>query len=371
MMKVNEIIKVLENWYPPYLAEEGDPIGLQVGRKTAACRRILVALEVTAPVVKEAIKLKADLIVTHHPLLFRPIKKLTDSDPRYSLLESLMQHRIAVYSMHTNLDFSPDGTCFSLADEMGLQNIRPLIPLPQKLFYKIAVFVPESHLEKVSQAIFNAGGGVIGNYESCSFRLQGIGTFRGNDNTHPFIGKVGNLEAVEETRLEVLIPKVKIHSVIAALKTSHPYEEPAYDIYPLDNQHPQASIGVKGDLKNPVALDNFAQSLKRKMKIPWMKVVGKPQHKIKTVGVITGSGADFIPQAQANGCDILITGDLKYHIAQDALSQGFCVLDIGHYFSEAHFMPVLYKRLQDYAQATDGSFQCYLSKTGADPLRVI
>ncbi len=371
IMKVNAIIKVLESWYPPYLADAGDPVGLQVGRRTADCQRLLAALEVTGPVVKEAIRLQVDLIVTHHPLLFRPVKRLTDSDPRYSLFESLIQHQIAVYSLHTNLDFSPGGTCHSLAGDIGLLNIRALLPADHVKFHKLTVFVPETHLEKVSYAIFEAGGGIIGDYDYCSFRLKGTGTFRGSEKSKPFLGKAGTFETAEEIRLEVLVPAAQTETVIRAMRSAHPYEEPAYDIYLLENPHPQASIGVKGELKTPMKLDDFAKALKRNLKIPWMKAVGNPKQKIKTVGIITGSGADYISRAQAAGCDLLITGDLKYHAAQDALSQGFCVLDIGHYFSEARFIPVLHHRLQKHIQDSNLNLKCYLSKTGADPLRLI
>jgi len=371
MIKVQDIINILETNFPPYLAESWDKIGLQVGNPKTTVRKILVTLDVTESAIKEAIQQKANLIISHHPFIFHPIVSLIESDIQTRIISLLLKYKISVYVAHTNLDFAPDGTCHSLAKELKLHNIRGLNPVYESAFKKLVVFVPLSHLEKVSQAMFSAGAGIIGDYSHCSYRIEGTGTFQGSDSTNPFLGKAGKLETVKETRLEVLVPADKVQIVLRAMRSAHPYEEIAYDIYPLENPHPKTSKGVIGELPKPVLLNRWAKDVKSQLRLKGLRIIGKPDWQIRTVGVVTGSGADFIPNAVRQGCNAMVTGDVKYHQSLYALDCGLAVLDIGHYPSESRYLLVLVKQLTKSIKTLKWNIPVVVSRTGSDPFRFL
>ncbi len=369
MAKIQDIIDVLETMFPPYLAESWDKVGLQVGNPKTPGKKIFLTLDVTESSVKEAIQQKANFIISHHPFIFDPITSLVDSETHTRIISLLLKNKISVYVAHTNLDFAPGGTCHSLAEELKLQDIRGLSPVYEQKYKKIVVFVPSTHLEKVSQAMFHAGAGVIGDYSSCSYRIDGTGTFKGSESSNPFLGKAGQLETVKETRLEILVPANKVPDVLKAMRSTHPYEEVAYDIYPLENPHPQASKGVIGTLSKVVKLDTWAKEVKSLLRLKGLRVIGRPDKKIRTAAIVTGSGSDFIADAVREKCDALLTGDMKYHQALHALDIGLAVLDVGHYPSEARYMPVLAKRLNKTFKSLDWQIPIIVSKTGSDPFR--
>jgi dinuclear metal center YbgI/SA1388 family protein len=369
MAKIQDIINILETMFPPHLAESWDKVGLQVGNPKTPVKKIFLTLDVTETAVKEAIQQKTNLIISHHPFIFDPIKSLVDSEVHTHIISLLLKNKISVYVAHTNLDFSPGGTCHSLAEELKLQNIGGLSPVYEQKHKKIAVFVPSSHLEKVSQAMFSAGAGIIGDYSSCSYRIDGTGTFKGSESSKPFFGKAGQLETVKETRLEMLVPANKVQDVLKAMRSAHPYEEVAFDIYPLENPHPQASKGVIGTLSKIEKLDSWAKEVKSLLRLKGLRVIGKPEQKIRTVAIVTGSGSDFITDAVREKCDALVTGDMKYHQALHALDLGLAVLDVGHYPSEERYMPVLAKRLNKTFKSLNWQIPIVVSKTGSDPFR--
>ena len=366
MATVQDIIKILEQWYPPQLAESWDRIGLQVGSRSREVKTIYLTLDVDLAAVKQAVKMQADLILSHHPFLFSPLHHLTEPDAKTEIVKLLLKHDISVYVMHTNLDYAPGGTCHYLAGLMGLLKIKPLASLDTMKFKKIAVFVPESHILKVSTAMFSAGAGIIGDYTDCSFRLKGSGSFRGSRDSNPFSGKPGVFETVEEIRLEVMVPEHLVNAVIGALRGAHPYEEPAYDIYPLENTHPKASQGVYGQLPKPIKLGSFGMQLKKNMKLDALRMVGDSNTLIKSVAVVTGSGGDFIKAALRRKCDVLVTGDLKYHQSMDALTDGLNLLDVGHYPSEAIYLPELERRLKEYLSSRSWKLKTIISTCGKD-----
>ena len=371
MPRLQEFISLIESWYPPHLAEDWDKIGLQVGNSKANLKKVFLTLDITEPAVKESIQQKANLIISHHPLIFNPIISLPESESHTKIISLLLKKKISVYVAHTNLDFSPGGTCHSLAEELKLKNIRGLSLVYEARYKKLVTFVPKSHLEKVAKAMFEAGAGVIGDYSQCSFRLEGQGTFRGSESSNPYLGKAGQLETARETRLEVLVSEDKVNRVVYAMKSAHPYEEVAYDIYTLENPHPKASKGVIGELPKVTTLDRWAKLVKSQLRLKGLRIIGKLNRKIRRVAIVTGSGSDFIQDAVREKCDALITGDMKYHQALNALNLGLAILDIGHYHSEARYMPVLAKRLTKEFKKLDWKIPVVVSQTGSDPFRFI
>ena len=255
-LQVAHIIQVFEEWAPKWVAWEKDNVGLQVGNTRRNVTKILVTLDVNQHIVDEAITQKADLIVSHHPLLFRPPSSVTADDAIGTLVLQLAERKISLFSAHTNLDFTRGGVSFALAEQLNLHGIQFLSPLKKSLA-KIIVFIPDAYTGRVMNAMAQAGAGVIGNYSSCSFGTKGTGSFYGAPASSPFVGRNGKLESVEETRLEMIAPRTDVARVIAALKGVHPYEEPAYDVYFIENTNPNFGMGALGRLPKPQSLEHF------------------------------------------------------------------------------------------------------------------
>jgi dinuclear metal center YbgI/SA1388 family protein len=342
---LSQLIDVFEEIYPRYLAEPGDKIGLQLGNPNQSVQRILLTLDITPTVVEEAIKTKTNLIIAHHPLIYTPLSTIVSNSPLEQMIAKLIEHHIAVYIAHTNLDFAPDGTTRYLANLLGLLEQKSLVPFTHAKLKKLVVFIPATHIDKVAQSIFDAGAGVIGNYSECSFRSQGIGTFRAGDKAKPFLGKIGKLESASEIRFETIVPEAVLAQVISAMLRSHPYEEVAYDIYPLDNPHPQSAICISGKLAKPIKLAEFAKQIKRNLKLDIIRFIGKPNRIIKTAAVIAGSGMSVLNSVINAGVDAFLTGDIKYHQAREAELANLALIDIGHYPSEIIYLPILKKKL--------------------------
>ncbi|MDI6783657.1 MAG: Nif3-like dinuclear metal center hexameric protein, partial [bacterium] len=366
--KLSEIVATLEKSFPLYLAEPGDKIGLQIGDPNQSIRRILLTLDIISEVVAEAIKNKVNLIISHHPLIYTPLPSLVTSSPLARMITHLIEKHIAVYIAHTNLDFAPDGTTRYLANLIGLQEQKNLIPFDKPNLKKLVVFVPTTHLDHLTQAIFDAGAGVIGNYSECSFRTEGTGTFRAGDTARPFIGEVGKLELAKEIRFETIVPGAVLSKVITAMINAHPYEEVAYDIYPLDNPHPQAVVCLSGKLAKPIKLIDFAKFVKKKLKLDTLRIVGNQNRRIQTAAVVAGSGMSFFDAIKHSGVDVFLTGDVKYHQAQDAELHHLALLDIGHYPSEGIYLPILKKKL---AAALPQTVAISISKQNQNPFKTI
>jgi dinuclear metal center YbgI/SA1388 family protein len=342
---LSQLIDIFEKTYPPYLAAPGDRIGLQLGNPDQPINRILVTLDITPPVVDEAIKTKTNLIIAHHPLIYTPLSTLTTASPLERLLIKLIEHHIAVYIAHTNIDFAPDGTTRFLANLLGLQEQKNLVPFNEAKLKKLVVFIPSTHIDQVAQSIFDAGAGVIGNYSECSFRTQGTGTFRAGDKAKPYLGKIGQFESADEIRFETIVPEAILARVISAMLRVHPYEEVAYDIYSLDNPHPQSAICISGKLAKPMKLAEFAKQVKQQLKLDTIRIIGKPNRIIRTAAVIAGSGMSLLDSVINAGVDVFLTGDIKYHQAREAELAELALLDIGHYPSEIIYIPILKQKL--------------------------
>jgi dinuclear metal center YbgI/SA1388 family protein len=343
-MTVKEISQVLEVWAPKELAWERDNVGLQIGDEKRRVKKILLSLDCSKRVIEEAKKKEIDLIICHHPLFFHPLKSVQKQTRTGAMVVELAKREIAVYSAHTNLDVTTNGVSVALAETIGLQNINVL--LSQKdMQKKIVVFVPHQYVDKVTKAMAEAGAGVIGNYEYCSFQLEGTGTFRGTMLANPFVGKTGTLEKVQEVRLEMIVPNGKVRTVLNAMKSVHPYEEVAYDVYPLSNETSQYGAGAIGEFKRPMTVASFIGTIKRKLHTRAIRCSSNPPAKIKRVAVCGGSGSDLLSEAIRQQADAFVTADVRYHTFQEA-ENVIALIDAGHFETE---FPIL-KKLASYLQ---------------------
>ncbi|MDP4163661.1 MAG: Nif3-like dinuclear metal center hexameric protein [Bacillota bacterium] len=331
MKKVNghEIIGLFEQFSPKDYAMEGDKVGLQIGRLNQKVERVLIALDVLEEVIDEAIEKKVQLIIAHHPIIYRPLQKLvTDSLPG-RLFEKLIKHDISVYVAHTNLDVAVGGVNDMLASALGLENTEVLVPTVEILLKKLVVYVPSENANDVREALGKAGAGAIGNYSGCSFSSTGTGRFLPGENTTPHIGIQGKLEEVEETRIETIIPEHLVKKCISAMIKAHPYEEVAFDIYPVENKGELLGLGRVGTVKE-TTLEQFALRAKEALEVDSVRIVGDLQAVIKKVAVLGGDGNKYWSQAKFKGADVYVTGDIYYHTAHDAMMQGLNMLDPGH-----------------------------------------
>ena len=344
-MTCNDIIKNIEYWAPRETAWKKDNVGLQAGAPNRKVSNILLSLEVTSRVVEEALKKNCNLIITHHPFIFTPIKQLNFSNDKNSIiLQTLIKNDISLYSAHTNLDFTKDGVSFMLAKKIGLKKINFLKKLKSNQ-YKLYVNVPIDAVDKVADAIFEAGGGVIGEYSGCSFRQKGEGTFYGSALSNPMVGKKEIFERVDEVKLEIIVDAWKINSAIKALKTAHPYEEPAFDVVPLENENINFGAGAVGEFETPIKVDDFFSLLKKNLELKNFRYSKSKKLKIKKVAVCGGSGGDLLNEAINWGADAFVTADVKYHTFHDAESKIY-LIDAGHYETEIHVMTEVERRLK-------------------------
>ncbi|BCJ86201.1 Nif3-like dinuclear metal center hexameric protein [Effusibacillus dendaii] len=364
---VADIIRILETWVSPGLAMQGDRIGLQVGRSQAPVSRILTTLDVTEEVVDEAIAVGAQMIVSHHALIYSPIKKLLTDSYQGRLIAKLLTYDISVYAAHTNLDIAEGGVNDVLARLFELQDVQILDRLQNQRLKKLVVFVPQTHHEAVLQAVCEAGAGYIGNYSHCTFNTPGMGTFLPGESTNPYTGEPGRLERVEEVRLETVLPEDRQESVIRAMLAAHPYEEVAYDLYPLEIMGKPSGIGRVGLLPVDCTLEEFAVLVKQRLDIAGLRIVGDRKRTVRKVAVLGGSGAGWIDAALAHGADVLVTADLKYHEAQDALFRGLALLDPGHNGMEKWIAPVVADFLNEKAMDLGLPIKALASNVRTEP----
>lgn len=339
MYTVNNVIDVLNSFAPPTLAESWDSIGLMVGSKKQAISKVLCALDLNGEVVEEAIAVGANLIVTHHPFIFKPIKNIDCDTPMGSIIQKLIKHDIAVFSMHTNFDVTTGGINDYLAERIGLCDIQPLQVTSSYKLQKLVVYVPQTHYEVVRAALTAHNEATIGNYKGCTFGAQGTGTFIPLEGSQPYLGQVHTLEEVKEVKLECLAEPREIPALMEVIKKVHPYEEVAYDVYNLENIEHCEGIGRVGACE-PIKVSAFIETLKHLFNIPYVRLVAKEDRVISKIALCSGSGGSFIGIAAAKA-DLYITGDVSFHEAQEALSKGLVVVDVGHYASENIAMPVI------------------------------
>ena len=336
-VRVQDITGLLNRLYPPQFAEDWDNVGLQVGDPQAAVTKILVCLDPTCAALEQAAAGNAQLVISHHPLIFRPLKSLTPSDATGKLVWQAARAGIAVASVHTNLDRARPGLNDWLAERLQLHDTTPLQFGQGQELFKLVVFVPATHLDQVAETLFGAGAGQIGNYDRCSFRTDGIGTFRAGAGAEPFIGRQGEMAAVDEVRFEALVPAEQLARVTQKLLKAHPYEEVAYDLLPLANRREDIGLGRIGRLAQAVALEAFAGQVQAALGCDALRWVGEPTRRVSKVALCGGSGASLLADAVRQGADVLVTGDVKYHDAKIAQELNIGLIDAGHFATE-HLM---------------------------------
>lgn len=369
-VKCQVIIDAMERLAPKHLAESWDNVGLLIGSPAQRITKLLVTLDVTKAVVDQAVQDGVDMIITHHPILFKAVSRIRTDVPQGQILASLLKANIAVYAAHTNLDIATGGVNDILASKLNLQNSEPLAVSYTEKLCKLVVFVPKTHMEVVRRAISEAGAGHMGNYSHCTFSSDGTGSFLPLDGARPYIGSNGVLEYVEEARLETIVPEKISRRVLKAMLKVHPYEEVAYDLYQLINSGHSLGLGRVGKLVAPVPLAEFITQVKMVLGIEYVSVAGSGDKIIKKVAVCGGSGAGFINRTAFVGADVLITGDVKYHEAQDALAAGIAVIDAGHFATENPVVSYVAEYLSECGTKDKWAVDIHIDTVNKDVFRV-
>ncbi len=361
-MQIKDITNELEAFAPLSLQEDYDNCGLIVGQKQWECTGALLTLDCTEAIIDEALATNCNLIIAHHPILFSGLKKLNGSNYIERTIIKAIQNNIAIYAAHTNFDNVKNGVNLKIAQKLGLQNLSILAPKANAI-KKLVTFVPETHHQKVLDALFEEGCGNIGNYNNCSFNAKGTGTFMGNETSNPFIGKPNQLSVEVEVRIETIFEAFNESKIISALKLAHPYEEIAYDIYSLSNSHQNIGSGMLGELVEEMAEDDFLSHVKQSLNAKCLKYTQKTGKNIKKVAICGGSGQFLIKNALNSGADAFITSDFKYHQFFDAENK-LLLIDAGHYETEQFTPEIFY----DIIRNKFVTFAIRLSKINTNPV---
>jgi dinuclear metal center YbgI/SA1388 family protein len=362
---LREIIKHLEDWAPRSLQESYDNSGLQVGDANAIIRRALICLDITPEVIDEAQENDCELIIAHHPLIFRPLKKLTGSNLVERCVEMAIRKNIALYAIHTNLDNVYSGVNAILSQHLGLLNTG-ILQTGKSHLMKLVVFVPHANKEELLNALFAAGAGSIGDYDECSFLTEGTGSFRAGADANPTVGKHGERHYEPESRVEVIFDETRKARIVSAMKQAHPYEEVAYDIIRLENVNPLVGAGMIGELPEAMEKMDFLAMLKQQLGCNALQFTAKGPSQIRRVALCGGSGSFLISTAKAAGADAFITGDITYHSYFDA-TESFMIVNVGHYESE-QFTPM---GIDAYIKKKLPTFATLLSKVKTNPVNTL
>jgi dinuclear metal center YbgI/SA1388 family protein len=364
-MRIKDIITAIENFAPPVYQESYDNSGLLVGDASTEARAVLVSLDCTEAVVEEAIRLKANLIVSHHPIIFSGLKSITPGNYIGRTVIKAIQHNIALYAAHTNLDHVRAGVNARIGERLGLQNLQILAPKKQ-ILRKLITYAPLANAEAVRQALFAAGAGHIGKYDSCSFSSEGQGTYRAGPGARPAIGKIGEYHHEAESRIEVVYPAPAEKGVLAALKQAHPYEEVAYDIYVLENEYKEVGAGAVGELPEAMEEKAFLSFLKKALLAEGIRYTPLTGKKIKKVALCGGAGSFLLKDAIASGSDAFVTADYKYHQFFDAEGR-ILLADVGHFESEQFTKELLFEVIREKFP----TFAVHLSETNTNPVNYL
>ena len=364
-MKLSEICNYLDAVIPLSFQEDYDNSGLQVGFSENEISSALLTIDITEDVMDEAVRNGCSLIISHHPLIFRRINKITGRSVTERLIARAIKEDIAIYSAHTNLDALESGVSKKMALKLNLKKVKVLTPLKNRLM-KLVTFIPESHLEKVRSALFEAGAGVIGNYDQCGFTVTGKGSFRPGNDTTPFAGEQGKIHYGDEVRFETILFSHMKANVIKALVAAHPYEEVAFDLYPVDNDNIEAGLGCTGEFEHPLPeIDflNLISSVFGAGVLRYSKLTGRA---VKKVALCGGSGASLINNALGSGADAFVTADIKYHNFFDG-DNTMLIVDIGHFESEKFTTEILY----DLIIKKFPKFAVRFSETNTNPINYL
>lgn len=362
MPTLKDVTNFLESFAPLSLQESYDNAGLITGDVNTEITTVLITLDVTEKVVEEAIQKKAQLIVAHHPIIFSGLKKITGKSYVERTLIKAIKNDIAIYAAHTNLDSVNGGVNHKICEKLGLQNCKILQPASNQL-KKLVTFIPVKNAGLVQEAVFTAGAGHIGNYDSCGFIAEGLGSFRGNEDSNPYVGKKGEIHAEKEIRFETIFPGYLQGRIIEALLKSHPYEEVAYDIYPIENKFDKVGMGMIGTCAEPKSESEFLKQLKSTFNTGVIKHTALKRKPVETVAVCGGSGSFLLNAAIAAGADFFVSGDFKYHQFFDAENK-IVIADIGHFESEQFTKELFYELLTKKFP----KFAVRLSEVGTNPV---
>ncbi len=342
-MTIKEITSFLEVTAPLSLQESYDNAGLICGDSQWDCKGVIICLDCTEEIILEALEKNCNLVIAHHPILFKGLKKLTGASYVERSIITAIKNNITIYAIHTNLDNVLQGVNGKIAQKIGLVNTK-ILDLKKGNLCKLAVFVPQAHKSKLLNALFAAGAGAIENYSECSFTVEGKGSFMPGDVANPFVGNKGEREEVAEVKIEVLFPYWQEGILLQVMRENHPYETVAFDIYRLENSNQDTGSGIIGDLSEPIEIKNFLQKLKEVFHIPAIRYSTTSKKVVKRIAVCGGAGSFLISKALAAGADAFITSDVKYHEFFDS-EQKLMIADIGHYESEQFTIDLLYELL--------------------------
>lgn len=368
---VADILEVMELIAPGRMAEEWDNVGLQIGDKNWPVQTIRIALDPTPAVVKDASRNGVDLLITHHPLIFRPLKSIDFSKPMGSIIQAASHYRMAIFSAHTNLDNTMDGVNDVLARRIGLKSLKILGHVKRDKMLKLVVYVPVAYEQDVVASLFETKAGNIGSYSCCSFRSKGKGTFRPGPLSEPFVGEPGRISHTDEVRIETVVRKNDLIAVIDHLRKNHPYETMAYDVYPLLTYENTGGPGRIGKLDKSMNLTSFSSLIKKKLSLDYIKIAGNPNLKVQTVAVCSGSGSSFLNNFVTSGAQVYVSGDLGHHDARTVEAENLGLIDIGHFASEHLIVDELLNRLDKILSEKDFDVKIEACKLEKDPFTVL
>ncbi len=362
-MNLKQIVDIINEAAPFSWQESYDNSGIQIGEPEREVHRALLTLELTPAVLKEAVEKSCDLVITHHPLIFEGLKRITGGTPTERMVSEAIRQQVAVVSVHTNIDNSLSGVNNRLAEKLGLVNLRILKPASGML-KKLVTFCPTDHADKLRASLFEAGAGHIGEYDCCSFNLEGQGSFRAGEGASPFAGNIRELHYEKEERIETIFPVHLQQQVIRAMKDAHPYEEVACDVYALDNAYDRAGAGMIGDYETPISPEDFLLKIKKQLGTPVLRHTETPQTMLKKVALCGGSGAFLIGEALKAGAQAFVTADVKYHQFLDVAGK-LLLVDAGHYETERHTKGLIH----DIIQKKMLNFAVLISEVNTNPVR--
>lgn len=365
------VVAEVEALYPRRWAESGDAIGLAVGDPSADVRRIHFAVDPVQVVIDEAVAADADLLVVHHPLLYKAVHTVGADTPKGRIIHDLVRNGIGLYVAHTNADVPRHGVSQAMADVLGLHDVRPLAAQSAEPLDKVVVFVPEADTERMVDALAAAGAGQIGNYDRCAFVSTGEGTFRPGADSNPAIGTTGEVEVVAEHRVEMVLPRRQREAVLTALRTTHPYEEPAYDVLELAGWDADRGHGRVGDLETPVPLGEFVQSVVTALPPTAVgaRVSGDLDRPVRRVALAGGAGDFLLDAARASAADVYVTSDLRHHPASEAREHpdAPALVDVPHWAAEWTWLPVVERELAARLGARGYVVDTHVSRLCTDP----
>ncbi len=369
--RIRDIMALMNTIAAPALAEQWDNVGLQVGHPDGAVQSIWLALDPSPLVVEAACQAHVDLLITHHPLLLKPIPTIDFNSVTGKIIFQAARHDLAIFSAHTNLDSAVEGINHVLAEIIGLEKPAPMVSAAVEEIVKLVLFVPLDFESRILEALFQTPAGRIGAYSCCSFIGKGEGTFLPGSQSKPFSGEAGRLSRAAEVRIETIVPAKAVAQVVAHVKKHHPYETMAYDIYPLAPVLEGAGMGRTGSLGQPMDLATLSLSLKKKLHLPTVRIAGRKDLPVKTAAVCSGSGSSLVNRFLSLPIDVFISGDFRYHDARAIEEAGRGLIDIGHFASEHLILNHLAARLGREVADKDFSVQVDVCPLEKDPFQIL